>query len=212
MQVNTYSNIASMTQTQVSNKKADEDTKKNTKDANLQSASSSKDINKDTLEKLSSLGGKGITQIYMVQFQQQTINEVFGTSGTQAGIEGLLNGGNLDTAKSILSNIDFASLGYSGKNPLSMNTDELKQLISEDGFFGVDNTANRIADFVINGAGNDVDKLKKGLDGIKKGFEQAEKMWGEKLPQISQDTMDAAIKKVTDRIDELGGKTLDLQA
>ncbi|MBK2001010.1 hypothetical protein H2259_03405 [Campylobacter sp. RM10532] len=212
MQVNTYSNIASMTQTQVSNKKADEDTKKNTKDANLQSASSSKDINKDTLEKLSSLGGKGITQIYMVQFQQQTMNEVFGTSSTQAGIEGLLNGGNLDTAKSILSNIDFASLGYSGKNPLSMNTDELKQLISEDGFFGVDNTANRIADFVINGAGNDVDKLKEGLDGIKKGFEQAEKMWGEKLPQISQDTMDAAIKKVTDRIDELGGKTLDLQA
>ncbi|MBZ7960880.1 hypothetical protein [Campylobacter molothri] len=212
MQVNTYSNIASMTQTQVSNKKADEDTKKNTKDANLQSASSSKDINKDTLEKLSSLGGKGITQIYMVQFQQQTMNEFFGTSGTQAGIEGLLNGGNLDTAKSILSNIDFASLGYSGKNPLSMNTDELKQLISEDGFFGVDNTANRIADFVINGAGNDVDKLKEGLDGIKKGFEQAEKMWGEKLPQISQDTMDAAIKKVTDRIDELGGKTLDLQA
>ncbi|MBZ7969651.1 hypothetical protein ACD571_02930 [Campylobacter sp. LH-2024] len=212
MQVNTYSNIASMTQTQVSNKKADEDTKKNTKDANLQSASSSKDINKDTLEKLSSLGGKGITQIYMVQFQQQTMNEVFGTSSTQAGIKGLLNGGNLDTAKSILSNIDFASLGYSGKNPLSMNTDELKQLISEDGFFGVDNTANRIADFVINGAGNDVDKLKEGLDGIKKGFEQAEKMWGEKLPQISQDTMDAAIKKVTDRIDELGGKTLDLQA
>lgn len=212
MQVNTYSNIASMTQTQVSNKKADENTKKNTKDANIQSASSSKDINKDTLEKLSSLGGKGITQIYMVQFQQQTMNEVFGTSSTQAGIEGLLNGGNLDTAKSILSNIDFASLGYSGKNPLSMNTDELKQLISEDGFFGVDNTANRIADFVINGAGNDVDKLKEGLDGIKKGFEQAEKMWGEKLPQISQDTMDAAIKKVTDRIDELGGKTLDLQA
>ncbi|MBZ7938550.1 hypothetical protein H2277_01900 [Campylobacter sp. W0014] len=212
MQVNTYSNIASMTQTQVSNKKVDEDAKKNTKDANLQSASSSKDINKDALEKLSSLGGKGITQLYMVQFQQQTMNTVFGTSNTQAGIEGLLNGGNLDTAKSILSSIDFASLGYSGKNPLSMDADELKQLVSEDGFFGVDNTANRIADFVINGAGNDVDKLKEGLDGIKKGFEQAEKMWGGKLPQISQDTMDAAIKKVTDRIDELGGKTLDLQA
>ncbi|MGH2327171.1 hypothetical protein ACRCD5_02370 [Campylobacter taeniopygiae] len=212
MQVNTYSNIASMTQTQVSNKKVDEDAKKNTKDANLQSASSSKDINKDALEKLSSLGGKGITQLYMVQFQQQTMNTVFGTSNAQAGIEGLLNGGKLDTAKSILSSIDFASLGYSGKNPLSMDADELKQLVSEDGFFGVDNTANRIADFVINGAGNDVDKLKEGLDGIKKGFEQAEKMWGGKLPQISQDTMDAAIKKVTDRIDELGGKTLDLQA
>ncbi|MCH3784150.1 hypothetical protein LZB45_05600, partial [Campylobacter jejuni] len=27
-----------------------------------------------------------------------------------------------------------------------------------------------------------------------------------------QDTIDAALKKVSDRIDELGGKTLDLQA
>ncbi|ELH8062100.1 hypothetical protein Q8314_001776 [Campylobacter jejuni] len=47
---------------------------------------------------------------------------------------------------------------------------------------------------------------------MKKGFEQAEKMWGGELPQISQDTIDAALKKVSDRIDELGGKTLDLQA
>ncbi|TKX31325.1 hypothetical protein [Campylobacter estrildidarum] len=212
MQVNAYSNIASMTQTQVSNKKADEDAKKNTKDTNVQSANSSKDINKNTLEKLNALGGKGITQLYLVQFQQQTMNTVFGTSSAQAGINALLGGGDLNTAESILSNIDFASLGYSGKNPLSMNADELKQLVSEDGFFGIENTANRIADFVINGAGNDVDKLKEGLEGIKKGFEQAEKMWGDKLPQISQDTMEAAIKKVTDRIDELGGKTLDLQA
>ncbi|PCM54604.1 hypothetical protein CP502_15005, partial [Campylobacter sp. BCW_8712] len=41
MQVNTFSNIASMAQTQVSNKKAD-DAKENTKDKNVQSANSSK--------------------------------------------------------------------------------------------------------------------------------------------------------------------------
>ncbi|HHS6525373.1 TPA: pyruvate kinase [Campylobacter jejuni] len=119
-----------------------------------------------------------------------------------------------DVANAVLdgTDIDFASLGYNGKNPLDMNTDELQQLVSEDGFFGVENTANRIADFVIKGGGDDVEKLKKGLEGMKKGFEQAEKMWGGELPQISQDTIDAALKKVSDRIDELGGKTLDLQA
>ncbi|EAJ8706603.1 hypothetical protein BTL18_04520 [Campylobacter jejuni] len=204
MQVNTFSNIASMAQTQVSNKKAD-DAKENTKDKNVQSANSSKDVDKNTLEKLNALGGKGITQIYLVQFQQQTMNTVIGSSNAQTGLDSLLNGANLDTAKSILKNIDFASLGYSGKNPLDMNTDELQQLVSEDGFFGVENTASRIADFVIKGGGDDVEKLKK-------GFEQAEKMWGGELPQISQDTIDAALKKVSDRIDELGGKTLDLQA
>lgn len=77
MQVNTFSNIASMARTQVSNKKAD-DAKENTKDKNVQSANSSKDVDKNTLEKLNALGGKGITQIYLVQFQQQTMNAVIG--------------------------------------------------------------------------------------------------------------------------------------
>lgn len=212
MQVNTFSNVASMAQTQLSNKKADDGAKENTKDKNVQSADSSKDVDKNTLEKLNALGGKGITQIYLVQFQQQTMNAVFGSSNAQTGLDSLLSGVSSDTAKSILSKIDFANLGYNGKNPLDMNADELGQLLSEDGFFGVENTANRIADFVIKGSGDDVEKLKKGLEGMKKGFEQAEKMWGKELPQISQNTIEAALKKVSDRINELGGKTLDLQA
>lgn len=208
MQINTFSNVASMAQAQVSNKKADTNTKENTKDTNVQSANSNQDI----LDKLNALGGKGISQIYLVQFQQQTMSTVLNTSNAQAGINDLLGGKDLNSIKSMLSDIDFASLGYNGKNPLEMNTDELNQLVSEEGFFGIDNTASRIADFVIKGAGNDVEKLKKGLEGIKQGFEQAEKIWGGELPQISQDTIEATIKKVSGRIDELGGKTLDLKA
>ncbi|EDO8962076.1 hypothetical protein GJ993_03925 [Campylobacter coli] len=208
MQINTFSNVASMAQAQVSNKKADGNATENTKDTNVQSANSNQDI----LDKLNALGGKGISQIYLVQFQQQTMSTVLNTSNAQAGINDLLGGNDLNSVKSMLSDIDFASLGYNGKNPLTMNTDELNQLISEEGFFGIDNTANRIADFVIKGAGNDVEKLKKGLEGIKQGFEQAEKIWGGELPQISQNTIEATIKKVSDRIDELGGKTLDLKA
>ncbi|EIZ6462096.1 hypothetical protein MQB09_001023 [Campylobacter coli] len=208
MQINTFSNVASMAQAQVSNKKADGNATENTKDTNVQSANSNQDI----LDKLNALGGKGISQIYLVQFQQQTMSTVLNTSNAQAGINDLLGGNDLNSVKSMLSDIDFASLGYNGKHPLTMNTDELNQLISEEGFFGIDNTANRIADFVIKGAGNDVEKLKKGLEGIKQGFEQAEKIWGGELPQISQDTIEATIKKVSDRIDELGGKTLDLKA
>ncbi|HEG3393115.1 TPA: hypothetical protein SC150_001841 [Campylobacter coli] len=208
MQINTFSNVASMAQAQVSNKKADGNATENTKDTNVQSANSNQDI----LDKLNALGGKGISQIYLVQFQQQTMSTVLNTSNAQAGINDLLGGNDLNSVKSMLSDIDFTSLGYNGKNPLTMNTDELNQLISEEGFFGIDNTANRIADFVIKGAGNDVEKLKKGLEGIKQGFEQAEKIWGGELPQISQDTIEATIKKVSDRIDELGGKTLDLKA
>lgn len=206
MQIDSSSKASSINQAQPSGKKADE----NTKDSNIQSASSSKSLDKKSLEKLNSLGGKGITQLYFIEFQQQTINAVFGNTTAQSGISDFLN--DKDLASSLLSKIDFTALGYQGKSPLNMSADELAKLISEQGFFGIENTANRIADFVIKGAGDDVEKLKKGFEGMKKGFEQAEKLWGKTLPQISQDTIDSALQKVSTRIDELGGKTLDVKA
>ncbi|HEC1577489.1 hypothetical protein [Campylobacter vulpis] len=202
MQVNTYANVASITHA-VSNKKANVES--NTQTMNLQSANLK---DEETLDKLNSLGGKGLSQLYFMEFAQQSMNAIFGNTNAQTGVSNLLGG----TAESILSKIDFAGLGYMGKSPLAMNQDELKELVGENGFFGVANTANRIADFVIQGAGDNLEKLQKGLEGMKKGFEEAQNLWGGKLPQISQDTINQAIEKVSKRIDELGGQTLNLEA
>ncbi|EHE0559387.1 hypothetical protein [Campylobacter upsaliensis] len=202
MQVNTYANVASITHA-VSNKKANVES--STQTINLQSANLK---DEETLNKLNSLGGKGLSQLYFMEFAQQSINAIFGNTNAQAGVSNLLDG----TAESILSKIDFAGLGYMGKSPLAMNQDELKELVGENGFFGVANTANRIADFVIQGAGDDPQKLQKGFEGMKKGFEEAQNLWGGKLPQISQDTINQALEKVSKRIDELGGQTLNLEA
>lgn len=202
MQVNTYANVASITHA-VSNKKANVES--STQTINLQSANLK---DEETLNKLNSLGGKGLSQLYFMEFAQQSINAIFGNTNAQTGVSNLLDG----TAESILSKIDFAGLGYMGKSPLAMNQDELKELVGENGFFGVANTANRIADFVIQGAGDDPQKLQKGFEGMKKGFEEAQNLWGGKLPQISQDTINQALEKVSKRIDELGGQTLNLEA
>ncbi|EAB5282392.1 hypothetical protein Q9Q51_08570 [Campylobacter upsaliensis] len=203
MQVNTYANVASITHA-VSNKKAN-NVESSTQTMNLQSANLK---DEETLNKLNSLGGKGLSQLYFMEFAQQSMNAIFGNTNAQAGVSNLLGG----TAESILSKIDFAGLGYMGKSPLAMNQDELKELVGENGFFGVANTANRIADFVIQGAGDDPQKLQKGFEGMKKGFEEAQNLWGGKLPQISQDTINQALEKVSKRIDELGGQTLNLEA
>ncbi|MEB2804629.1 hypothetical protein [Campylobacter upsaliensis] len=202
MQVNTYANVASITHA-VSNKKANVES--NTQTINLQSANLK---DEETLDKLNSLGGKGLSQLYFMEFAQQSMNAIFGNTNAQAGVSNLLGG----TAESIFSKIDFAGLGYMGKSPLAMNQDELKELVGENGFFGVANTANRIADFVIQGAGDNLEKLQKGFEGMKKGFEEAQNLWGGKLPQISQDTINQALEKVSKRIDELGGQTLNLEA
>ena len=50
-------------------------------------------------------------------------------------------------------------IGYNGKPIAELSKEEAAELVSEDGFFGIEKTAQRIADFVINGSGNDGTRL-----------------------------------------------------
>ena len=67
--------------------------------------------------------------------------------------------------------------------------------IAEDGYWGVEQTSDRILDFAKALAGNDPDKAEEMLDAFKKGFEEATKAWGDELPEISQKTYDAVLEK-----------------
>lgn len=70
--------------------------------------------------------------------------------------------------------------------------------ISEDGYYGVKQTSQRLFDFASALAGDDVDKMKEMQAAMEKGFKEATKSWGKDLPQISQDTLDAANKLFED--------------
>lgn len=75
---------------------------------------------------------------------------------------------------------------------------QAKEDISEDGYWGVEQTSQRIFDFATALSGGDEDKMKTMLDAFKKGFQQATKSWGKELPDISQQTYDAVLKKFED--------------
>lgn len=70
--------------------------------------------------------------------------------------------------------------------------------ISEDGYWGVKQTSQRLFDFASALAGDDVDKMKEMQSAIEKGYKQATKAWGRDLPSISNDTMDATNKLFDD--------------
>ena len=70
--------------------------------------------------------------------------------------------------------------------------------ISEDGYWGVKQTSQRLFDFASALAGDDVDKMKEMQAAMEKGFKLATKAWGGELPSISRDTMDAANKLFDD--------------
>lgn len=67
--------------------------------------------------------------------------------------------------------------------------------IADDGYWGVDQTSDRILDFVKALSGNDPEKADLLLDAFKKGFKEATKSWGQDLPDISQRTYDAVVEK-----------------
>ena len=70
--------------------------------------------------------------------------------------------------------------------------------ISEDGYYGVKKTSERMFEFAMALTGGDVDKMKEMQSAVEKGYKQAEKTWGGKLPDISKQTLDATNKLFDD--------------
>lgn len=71
---------------------------------------------------------------------------------------------------------------------------EAAQAISEDGFWGVSQTSQRIFDFAHAVAGDDAEKMKKMQEAVEKGFNQAGAAWGGALPSVCGDTHTAVNK------------------
>ena len=67
--------------------------------------------------------------------------------------------------------------------------------IAEDGYWGVEQTSDRIIDFAKALSGGDPDKMTKMVDAFKKGYDMAAKTWGGELPDISKRTYDAVMDK-----------------
>lgn len=70
-----------------------------------------------------------------------------------------------------------------------------QEAIAEDGYYGVEQTSNRIVDFAKALSGGNVEKADLLFDAFKKGFEEATKAWGKDLPEICQQTYKAVEKK-----------------
>ena len=166
-----------------------------------------KDISKKESE-ITNLTAKDISNSYFLQYQKEIVK----SSSSNLLAQGSLSFNAPKNLSEILSGLDFASIGYNGKSLNELSSDEADDLISENGFFGIVNTAGRIASFVLNGAGDDVERLKAGREGAAKGFEDAKKIWGGELPEISQKTIEKILETLDKRIAELGGNVLNVSA
>ncbi len=85
----------------------------------------------------------------------------------------------------------------------SLSQEDAQALIAEDGYFGVDQTSDRIVHLATGIAGGDATRLDAIKQGVEKGFQEALDAFGGWLPDISHQTYDAVMKK----LDEWAGKS-----
>lgn len=75
---------------------------------------------------------------------------------------------------------------------------EAAKEVADDGYWGVEQTSERLFSFAKALAGNDPTKADSMLEALQKGFDQATEQWGGELPEICQKTLEATQKKLTD--------------
>ncbi len=94
---------------------------------------------------------------------------------------------------------DIWSMLASGNYTVDQATaDKAKSLISEDGYWGVDQTSDRIFEMAKALSGGDEEGMNKMFAAFEKGYKQATKSWGRELPDISKQTYDAVQQKFKD--------------
>ena len=112
--------------------------------------------------------------------------------------------------KTIASADDMWAILASGDFTVDAATKEQAQKdIAEDGYWGVEQTSDRIVDFAKALANDDPEKADKMIEAFQKGYKEATKTWGKQLPDISSRTYDAVMEKMNKwkNGEEVGGES-----
>ena len=89
------------------------------------------------------------------------------------------------------------------KNVSAEDIAQAKADVAEDGYWGVEQTSERMVSMAKALSGGDPAYADKMIAAIKKGFDQATEAWGEDLPDICKNTIDTAVKKMEEWRDSM---------
>lgn len=99
--------------------------------------------------------------------------------------------------------LTLESIGYEGKELSKLDKKEAKDLLKKDSFFAEDETAKRIAKYVEKITGNDVDALEETKRGLKRGYEEAQKIFNKEKPVITTNTESKTFDLIDKKIEEM---------
>lgn len=130
-----------------------------------------------------------------------------GNTNAQQILTNLVNGNdeyiNFFSGKTTESGLSLESIGYEGKALNQLTQGEAKDLVSQGGFFGINETSARVTSFVLNMTGDNLEALQESRKGLVQGFEEAQKLFGGELPDISIKTQEKSLEIIDAKIAEL---------
>lgn len=91
-----------------------------------------------------------------------------------------------------------ATFRDAAKNADPQTIKDAQASIADDGYWGVNQTSDRLVSMAIALSGGDNEKADEMMAAIEKGYKQATRAWGESLPDICQRTMEATRQKMDD--------------
>ena len=150
---------------------------------------------------LEKLNDKGLSVTDSVTITQQT--EVSETYSRSSITRQNTTGDGFDLLRGLVANLlREQGIDYKVANAIEeidisqLSPEEAQTLIADDGYFGVAQTSDRIADFAIALAGGDPGRLAVIKEGVEQGFNEAMDALGGWLPDISYQTHDAVMEKL----------------
>lgn len=154
---------------------------------------------------------KSFTEVkaaYKTSFRKEILKSV--TYGDTAKMGGASSKDSPTDFQTLVANL-LARQGITYEEALAgktVNVDEqarseAQELVSEDGYWGVEKTSSRIFDFAVSAAGNDPDKLEQIKGAVQKGFDMALSSFGNSLPEISYNTLDSVMEKLDQWAEDL---------
>ncbi len=103
------------------------------------------------------------------------------------------------TNKFSIANQSLSSIfGEAAKNADPETIKKAQEDISEDGYWGVNKTSDRLVSMAIALTGGDTSKADEMMAAIQKGYDKATAAWGKELPDISKRTLEATKQKMED--------------
>lgn len=142
----------------------------------------------------------GIKVDYKVSFQKETLTAV--TYSRAAKIEtvdftGITDLGDLVARLLERQGVTWeAALGGETVEIDDETRAEAQALIADDGYWGIEQTSDRIVSSAVANAGNDPTRFEEIKEAVTRGFEMARKALGGTLPEISIKTFDTVMEKL----------------